>query len=118
MVMSASRKFVHDMALSHKWIKEAQQEFESTLDYVLCEFGEQSVRKVYTEVSSRIKLLQTHPNAGMRYRDLSYRGNEVRISHMKKSSIIYCYDDETLYILAFWNNRSDDSVIADILSAR
>ena len=35
---------------------------------------------------------------------------------MKRSSIIYCHDEETLYILAFWNNRCDDSIIVDILS--
>ena len=118
MVMNASHKSVHDMALRHKWIKEAQQELESTLDYVLHEFGKQSVQKVYSEVSARIKLLQANPNAGMRYRNLSYKGNVVRISHMKRSSIIYCYDEETLYILAFWNNRRDDSLVASILSAR
>ena len=37
------------MALRHKWIKEARQEFESTLDYVLHEFGVQSLQKV-TEI--------------------------------------------------------------------
>lgn len=106
------------MALRHKWLKEAQQELESTLDYVFREFGERTVHKVYSNVSSRINLLQANPNAGLRYRDLSYMGNEVRISHMKRISIIYCYDEDTLYILAFWNNRSDDTFIADILSAR
>lgn len=116
--MTVSRKSVHDMALRHKWIKEAQEEFESTLDYVLHEFGKQSVQKVYSEVSARINLLQANPNAGMRYRNLLYKGNEVRIFHMKRSSIIYCYDEETLYILAFWNNRRDDSLVASILTAR
>ena len=118
MVTNAFRKFVHDMALRHKWIKEARQEFESTLDYVLHEFGVQSLQKVYSEVSRHIKLLQDFPNAGMRYRNLSYKGNDVRILHMKRSSIIYCYDEETLYILAFWNNRCDDSITVDILSTR
>lgn len=106
------------MALRHRWIKEARQEFESTLDYVLHEFGVQSLQKVYSEVSRHIKLLQDFPNAGMRYRNLSYKGNDVRILHMKRSSIIYCYDEETLYILAFWNNRCDDSITVDILSTR
>lgn len=118
MVMNVSCKSVHDMALKHKWIKEAQQELESTLDYVLREFGEQAVQKSYSKVLMRINLLRAFPNAGMRYRDLLYKGNEVRISHMKRSSIIYCYDEETLYILAFWNNRGDDSLIEDILSVR
>ena len=118
MVINTFRKFAHDMVLRHKWIREAQQEFEDTLDYVLREFGEQTVRKLYSRVSERINILRAFPNAGTRYRDLSYKGNWVRILHMKRSSIIYCYDKETLYILAFWNNRSDDSHVEDILSER
>jgi hypothetical protein len=28
------------MALRHKWLDEAQTEFDETIDYVFCEFGE------------------------------------------------------------------------------
>ena len=118
MGMIVSQKYVHDMVLKHKWLKEANQELLSTLDYIQSSFGEQIVQKVYSEVSARIKQLQTFPNSGIRYTDLTYKGNEVRISHMKKSSIIYCYDDETLFVLAFWNNLCDDSVIEGLLSSR
>ena len=118
MVMSVSRIFVHDMALKHKWLKEANQELVSTLDYIESNFGERVVQKVYSDISARIKQLQAFPNSGMRYKDLSYKGNEVRISHMKRSSIIYCHDVETLYILAFWNNRCDDSIIDSLLTSR
>lgn len=118
MVMIVSRKFVHDMALKHKWLKEANQELVSTLDYIKSNFGERVVQKVFSDVSARITQLQTFPNSGIRYKDLTYKGNEARISHMKKSSIIYCYDDETLFVLAFWNNLCDDSVIEGLLSSR
>ena len=57
MVTSVFRKFVHDMALRHRWIKEARQEFESTLDYVFHEFGVQSLQKVYSEVLRPIYLM-------------------------------------------------------------
>ena len=118
MVMIVSQKFVHDMALRHKWLKEASQELVSTLDYVQSYFGERSVQMVYSEVSARIKQLKTFPDSGLRYKDLSFNGKEVRISHMKRSSIIYCHDEETLYILAFWNNCCDDSKITDLLASR
>ena len=106
------------MALKHKWLKEANQELLGTLDYIQTYFGEQTVQKVYSEVSARIRQLQTFPDSGLRYKDLSFKGNDVRISHMKRSSIIYCHDEETLYVLAFWNNRSDDSVIKELLASR
>ena len=118
MVMIVSQKYVHDMLLKHKWLKEANQELLSTLDYIQSYFAEQTVQKVYSEVSARIRQLQQLLDSGLRYKDLYFKGNEVRISHMKKSSIIYCHDEETLYILAFWNNCCDDSKITDLLASR
>lgn len=106
------------MALKHKWLKEANLELVSTLDYVESNFGERVVQKVYSDISACINQLQAFPNSGIRYKDLSYKGNDVRILHMKRSSIIYCHDDETLFILAFWNNLCDDSIIEDLLSSR
>lgn len=37
---------------------------------------------------------------------------------MRKSSIIYCHDDKTIFILAFWNNRNDDTSATDLLAKR
>ena len=118
MVTNSSLNYVHDMALKHKWLKEASLELEETLTYLRSEFGEQSVKKVYSDVEARIRVLQIFPDAGLHYKGLWYKGHKVRILHMKKSSIVYCHDVETLFILAFWNNRSDDSAISDLLSKR
>ena len=118
MEMSVSQKFVHDMALKHEWLKEAQKELVSTLDYIQLNFGEHAVHKVYSDIQDRVNQLLLFPNSGLRYKDIFYMGHEVRISHMKKSSIIYCHDEETVYILAFWNNRRDDSKMADTISLR
>lgn len=97
------------MALRHRWHSRAETELNETLAYVFSEFGERSAEKVYVEVEKRVKQLCIFPDSGLRYKDLYYNGNEVRILHMRKSSIIYCHDDEMLYILAFWNNRNDDT---------
>lgn len=106
------------MALQHKWHSKAQAELEETLAYVLCEFGEKSSEKVYVEVAQRVRQLCTFPDSGMHYKDLFYDGKEVRILHMRKSSIIYCHDDMMLFILAFWNNRNDDTNADEMLSER
>ena len=97
------------MALKHRWHSQARMELDETLAYVFREFGERTAEKVYDEVENRVRQLCTFPDSGMRYKDLFYDGKEVRILHMWKSSIIYCHDSEMLYILAFWNNRSDDT---------
>lgn len=106
------------MALKQRWFVEAKAGFESTLEYLRCEFGQRSVDNAYSDVQACIQVLLTFPDAGQKYKDLFYEGHEVRIFHMEKNSIIYCHDEETLFILAFWNNQRDDSVIADILMPR
>lgn len=106
------------MALRHRWHSRAEIELNETLAYVFREFGERSAEKVYVEVEKRVKQLCIFPDSGLRYKDLYYNGKEVRILHMRKSSIIYCHDTETLFILAFWNNRNDDTAIASSLSER
>lgn len=106
------------MALRHQWHSQARMELDETLAYVFREFGEKTAEKVYIEVEKRVKQLCAFPDPGMCYRDLFYNDKEVRILHMRKSSIIYCHDDEMLYILAFWNNRNDDMKVASMLSER
>ena len=106
------------MALRHRWHSRAETEFDETLAYVFREFGERPAEKVYVEVEKRIRQLCIFPDSGLRYKDLYYNGKEVRILHMRKSSIIYCHDDKTLFILAFWNNRNDDTNSAVMLSER
>lgn len=106
------------MALKHRWHREAETEFAETLDYVFREFGAKSAEKVYVEVGQRVRQLCTFPDSGLRYKDLYYNGSEVRILHMRKSSIIYCHNEETVFVLAFWNNRTDDALISTMLSER
>ena len=106
------------MALRHQWHSQAETELTDTLAYVFREFGEKSAEKVYMEVENRVKQLCIFPDSGLRYKDLFYNGKEVKILHMRKSFIIYCHDDKTLFVLAFWNNRNDDTAITRLLSER
>lgn len=106
------------MALKHQWHSCAEIELNETLAYVFHEFGEKSAEKVYAEVQMRVKQLCIFPDSGLRYTDLYYKDKEVRILHMKKSSIIYCHDNKTLFVLAFWNNRNDDTNATEVLLKR
>lgn len=109
---------MHTMALRHQWLSQAETELNETLSYVFREFGKRSAEKVYMEVVERVGWLCSFPDLGVRYKDLYYKGKEVRILHMRKSSIVYCHDDEKLFVLAFWNNRNDNTVITGLLSNR
>ena len=106
------------MALRHQWLSQAQDELDETLTYVFREFGERSAENVLDEVEDLVRRLCVFPDLGGRYKDLLYKGKEVRIFHMQKSSVIYCHDDKELFVLAFWNNRSDDTKIDELLKKR
>ena len=106
------------MALKHKWLDEAQAELNETVDYVFREFGERAAEGVYAESKDCVQRLTQFPEMGMRYKDLLFKGNEVRIFRMRNSSIIYCHDNETIFVLSFWNNRCDDSRIEEVLAER
>lgn len=106
------------MALKHQWHDQARIELDETMAYVFREFGERTAETVYVEVEKRVRQLCAFPDSGMRYKDLFYNDKEVRILHMRKSSIIYCHDDVTVFILAFWNNRNDDTNATGMLSER
>ena len=93
------------MALRHKWLDEAQTELGETIEYVFREFWERAVEGVYAEVKACVYRLTEFPNLGLRYKDLSYHGNEVRIFHMRKSSIIYCHDNEKEQLLMYYANQ-------------
>ncbi len=105
------------MALRHKWLDAAQTELDATVDYVFLEFGDRVANRVYVEIMTCVERLTLYPDLGLRYKDLFYKGNEVKIFHLKKSSIIYCHDKETVYILSLKNNYHD-SGIRDLLSRR
>ena len=97
------------MALRHQWHNQAQIELEETLFYVFREFGERSFEKVYAEVKQQVGQLCLFPDSGTHYKDLFYKGKEVKIVHIYQSSIIYYHDEETLFILAFGNNKKNDT---------
>ena len=94
------------MALKQNWLSKARADFNDTLSYILEEFGKSSSEKFFADVSDTIDMLRVFPEAGPKYKNVYYHGKEVRVFHMKRSSIIYCHDEKTLYVLAFWNNRS------------
>lgn len=99
------------MALKHSWHINAQIDFNDTLAYIFREFGEKSAENFFSEVSDLIDMLCLFPDAGLRYKDLLFRGNMVRIFHMRKSSIVYYHDNNTLYVIAFWNNRYGENFL-------
>ena len=101
------------MALKQKWLSKARADFNDTLSYILEEFGKSSSEKFFFNVSETIDMLRVFPEAGPKYEDLYYHGKEVRVFHIKRSSIIYCHDDKTLFILAFWNNSSAEIMVME-----
>ena len=118
MVRLDSHNYKNVMVLKHIWHNKAWIEFEDTLAYIHQEFGQHTTERVYNEVVTRVRQLCIFPKTGIKYEDLYYKDHEVRILHMRKASIIYCYDDETLFILSYWNNRRNPRELIELLSVR
>ena len=106
------------MALRHVWHRQAWGELEDTVAYIQDAFGKGTAERVFNEVVARVRQLCLFPKSGIRYKDLYHESNEVRILHMRKASIIFCYDDETLFILAYWNNRRSPNELIELLAVR
>lgn len=89
------------------WLAEARQALEAELEYVCAEFGYQVLAQVYASLTERIAQLRQFPRIGVRYKDLDYRGYEIRMLHVKKISIVYSIVGTTVWILYVWNNQQN-----------
>ena len=83
------------------------------------EFGEGSARRARTKIKEAVDSLDTFPNLGMRCDGFMYRGNEVRMIHVRQLTIFYSFDEVSLVtILAVWNNYQDPDKINKLLHSR
>ena len=118
MAKQDSHKFVKDMAYKYRWLSQALDDMSHEIGYVYAEFGEKSARKAESVLRQRVDYLCTFPNLGMNYEGLTFRGNEVRIMHIKKVSIIYCVEDDVITLIAIWNNRRDENTLETMIKSR
>ena len=106
------------MALKVDWVDAARDDLNTELEYVFDNFGSSAAERAYQKVEKDIEKLRSFPKMGKVYEDVNYHGEEVRSFSMRQTSIIYCKQENSLLIIALWNNRRDDSKLADVIESR
>lgn len=111
-------KYVLDMVYKYRWLDQALDDLEQEVGYVFYEFGVASAHKAEATIHERVTQLCSFPHLGVTYEELKYKGNEVRILHIKQVSLIYSIEDEMITLIALWNNRRDEKMLKTMIESR
>lgn len=111
-------KYVQSMAYRYRWLDQALDDLGEEIGYVRNKFGKNAARKAESKIRTRVEQLCIFPNIGVLYENLLYNGNEVRILHLGQVSVIYSFHNELITLIAVWNNRRDETKLADVIGSR
>ena len=95
------------MALKTIWSLEAEETFESVIDYLEEKWTEKEVRNFIRKTNSLIKQIEKHP---YQYKSSSF--HQIRKAVITKhNSLIYHVNEksEQIELYTFWDNRKDPS---------
>lgn len=90
------------------WADEAYSAWKDTIDYIIQEFGVRAAEKFCKKTEECQDYLITLPLIGkieplLKNRGLSYRSLIIN----KHSKLIYYIEDETIFIVDFWDTRRE-----------
>ena len=111
-------KYALNMVYKYRWLDQALDDMTKEIEFVLREFGVNEARKVEEDVHERELQLCQFPFSGAAYEGLLFHGKEVRAIQMNRISIIYCVQDETVTLVAIWNNYQNPDKLSVIVKER
>ena len=91
-----------------KWTEQARRQRDEVANYIRQKFGAKRKHQFKQEVRDTTDLLKRSPGIGkidplFETRATTYRS--VIINGLNK--LVYCIDDETIHIVAFWDTRME-----------
>ena len=90
------------MALEIQWSKKADRNFDSILDYIKGEFGENTTSKFVRKVHDFLELLSEFPELGTEEnKELNIRGFVI----VKQITLFYKIRNQNIILLNFYDNR-------------
>ena len=90
------------MALEIQWSKKADRSFDSILDYIKGEFGENTTSKFVRKVHDFLELLSEFPELGTEEnKELNIRGFVI----VKQITLFYKIRNQNIILLNFYYNR-------------
>ena len=106
------------MACKYRWLNQALDDMSREIGYVYTMFGVKAAQRAETRIHDRIQQLCLFPYSGVQYEDMLYKGNQVRVLHLRQISIIYSVEEELITIIAIWNNYQNPVLLRDVIEAR
>ena len=107
------------MAYKYRWLAQALDDMAQEIENVSKEFGLRAARKTEFRVREGVRQLCRFPFSGVRYEDdVLYNSHEVRVLHLKQISVIYCVEDETITLIAIWNNYQNPEKLNEVIKSR
>ena len=107
------------MAYKYRWLSEALDDMSNEINYVAKEFGLKTARQVENSVHEQILQLCQFPYSGIRYEEnILYKGQEVRVLHIRQVSLIYSFDNEIITLIAVWNNYQNPDRLNEVINSR
>ncbi len=110
--------YAHVMILADEWLPEAREDFAAELEYVYSEFGAKAAEDVYMKVLDSVDNLRHFPRIGKHFSNMVYHGHEVRALSMRQTSLLSCFWEEKLLIIALWNNRRNNKNMKAMIQSR
>ena len=101
-----------------RWLKEAEDELASIVNYVLLNQGQNVAVQVYDNIISQIDLLAEFPKLGTSETNYKFKGKPLRVLHSKHTRVFYSIQETSIDIILLWSNRMDDRKIGKVLSKR
>ena len=105
------------MVFEIEWLKGAQNELDAEIAYVCGEFGFSAARKAFLQIKTHVSRLETFPQIGAIYPNLTYKGCEVRKLVIRHVTVFYSPQTDRVTILAICNNYQNPARIPDRLSS-
>jgi plasmid stabilization system protein ParE len=84
------------------WQEDATVNFEKTVAYLVEDWGKKVAREFYDEVHDNINLIIQFPQSG---KATSKKRRKYKRVIRRRTSIIYQFTNDTIYITDVWDNR-------------
>lgn len=101
-----------------QWLKEAEDELASIVNYVFQNQGQNVAVQVYDNIISQIDLLAEFPELGTSETNYKFKGKPLRVLHSKHTRVFYTIQETSIDIILLWSNRMDERKIGKKLSER
>ena len=107
------------MVYKYRWLHQALDDMAQEIEYVRDEFGLRAAQRMEARVRQGVGQLCQFPYSGVRYEeDVFYKGQEVRVLHLRQISVIYSVEDEMITLIAVWNNYQNPNKPNEIIQTR